>query len=109
MQPSNTLRPVAAASDYPGAARVFEATLSLSITTAVIGGGLVLLAANVIARYAFHMEAGDHALAAAAIRAGAVLLALRWIESAYTSTLKGLRALRHLGMDLYRHKDSRNH
>ncbi len=75
-------------SDYPGAARVFEATLSLSITTGVIGGGLVLLAANVIARYAFHMEAGDYALAATAIRAGAVLLALRWIESAYTSTLK---------------------
>ena len=68
--------------------RVFEATLSLSITTAAIGGGLVYLAANVIARYAFHMETGDHALAAMAVRAGALLLALRWIESAYTSTLK---------------------
>lgn len=75
-------------SDYPGAARVFEATLSLSITTALFGGGIVLLAANLIARYAFHMEAGGYALAATAVRAGAVLLALRWIESAYTSTLK---------------------
>ncbi len=74
-------------SDYPGAARVFEATLSLSITTAIAGGGIVLLAANLIARYAFRMEAGDYALAAAAVRAGAVLLALRWIEAAYTSTL----------------------
>lgn len=75
-------------SDYPGAARVFEATLSLSITTALFGGGIVLLAADLIARYAFHMEAGGYALAATAVRAGAVLLALRWIESAYTSTLK---------------------
>ncbi len=75
-------------SDYPGAARVFEATLSLSITTALFGGGIVLLAANLIARYAFHMEAGGYALAATAVRAGAVVLALRWIESAYTSTLK---------------------
>ncbi len=75
-------------SDYPGAARVFEATLSLSITTALIGGGIVLLAANLIAHYAFHMEAGGYALAATAVRAGAVLLALRWIESVYTSTLK---------------------
>jgi O-antigen/teichoic acid export membrane protein len=74
--------------DYPGAARVFEAALSLSITTAIIGGGIVFLAANVMARYAFHIEAGDHALVATAIRAGAVLLALRWIESAYSSTLK---------------------
>lgn len=86
-----TIKHVAACrgrSDYPGAARVFEATLSLSVTTAVIGGGIVFLAANVIARYAFHMGAGERALAAAAVRAGAVLLALRWIESAYTSTLK---------------------
>jgi O-antigen/teichoic acid export membrane protein len=74
--------------DYRGAARVFKATLSLSITTAIIGGGIVYLAANVIARHAFRMEAGDHALAGAAVRAGALLLALRWIESGYTSTLK---------------------
>jgi O-antigen/teichoic acid export membrane protein len=74
--------------DYRGAARVFEATLSLSITTAILGGGLVLTAANVIARYAFRMETGDHAAVAVAVRAGAVLLALRWIEAAYTSTLK---------------------
>jgi O-antigen/teichoic acid export membrane protein len=75
-------------SDYRGAARVFEATVSLSITTAVIAAGLVVLCSGTIARYAFRIDSGDHALAATAIRIGAVLLALRWIESAYTGTLK---------------------
>ena len=75
-------------SDYAGAARVVEATVSLSITTALVTGGLVRLTAGTIARYAFHINASDHALVATAIRVGAVLLALRWIESAYTGTLK---------------------
>jgi len=74
-------------SDYPGAARIFEATVSLSITTALIVGGLVFVAANPIARWAFHMESTDRTLATHAIRAGAVLLSMRWIEAAYTSTL----------------------